>query len=151
MSSSPGQGLAFQQEADDQASGIRREPRREGLRQADYGAFPRMSLDAEKHMGLLLNESDKGLCLAASNNQPVGTLLRVMVRGLHGHISRDVVARVVWSKETSAGHFRLGLALLRESGPRMSRVRYQHGQRTRITGESFERYGSASEPRENES
>lgn len=109
----------------------RREPRREGLRQVDYGPFPRMSLDAGKRLGLLINESDAGLCMVATERKETGSLLRVLVRGLHGHTSRDVVARVVWCKETEAGCFHLGMELLRESQPQMVRVRYQGGARMR--------------------
>lgn len=109
----------------------RRELRREGLRQVDYAPFPRMSLDAGKRLGLLINESDAGLCMVSTKREEVGSLLRVMVRGLHGHTSRDVVARVVWCKETEAGRFHLGMELLRESQPLMVRVRYQGGTRMR--------------------
>jgi hypothetical protein len=111
--------------------GARRETRREGLRQVDYGPFPRMNLDTGKNLGLLINESDAGLCLVVSDPEDDGSLLRVMVRGLHGHTSRDVVARVVWCSETEEGRFKLGLELLRESKPSMLRVRYQNGQRVR--------------------
>ena len=109
----------------------RREPRREGLRQVDYSPFPRMSLDAGQTLGLLINESDAGFCLVANEPEEVGALLRVMVRGLHGHTSRDVVARVVWSEATDEGRCRMGLELLRESQPQMVRVRYESGTRVR--------------------
>lgn len=109
----------------------RRGPRRDGLRQVDYSPFPRVSLDSGNCRGLLLNESDTGLCLVVGEQEAIGTLLRVVVRGLHGHTSRDVVARVVWCSDTDQGRTRLGLELLRESRPQMLRVRYRDGQRTR--------------------
>lgn len=109
----------------------RKEPRREGLRQVDYSPFPRMSLDAGQTLGLLINESDAGLCLVTNEPEEVGALLRVMVRGLHGHTSRDVVARVVWSEATDEGRCRMGLELLRESQPQMVRVRYEGESRVR--------------------
>lgn len=109
----------------------RRGPRREGLRQVDYSPFPRMSLDAGQTLGLLINESDAGLCLVTNEPEEVGALLRVMVRGLHGHTSRDVVARVVWAEATDAGRCRMGLELLRESQPQMVRVRHESGTRVR--------------------
>ncbi|MBW2295963.1 MAG: twin-arginine translocase TatA/TatE family subunit, partial [Deltaproteobacteria bacterium] len=90
-------------------------PRREGLRQVDYSPFPRVSLDAGNNLGLLLNESDAGLCLVVAEKESVGSLLRVVVRGLHGRTSRDVVARVVWCSDAEQGRTRLGLELLRES------------------------------------
>lgn len=134
MNHSQNHGLAIDQESDIVASDPRREFRREELRQADYSAFPRMILDSQKRRCLMLNESEGGLCLVVAEDEAIGSLLRVMVRNLHGHVSRDVVARVVWSEETSAGRYRLGLALLRESRPRMSRIRFEDGKRTRITG-----------------
>jgi hypothetical protein len=106
-------------------------PRRDGLRQVDYSPFPRVSLDAGNNLGLLLNESDAGLCLVVAEKEPVGSLLRVVVRGLHGRTSRDVVARVVWCSDAEQGRTRLGLELLRESRPQMLRVRYRDGQRSR--------------------
>jgi putative nucleotidyltransferase with HDIG domain len=135
MNSFSSSSAAFALEGDEPQSGVRSQPRRNALRRVDYSAFPRMSLDADKRLGLMLNESDSGLCLAASSREEVGTLLRVMVRGLHGRVSRDVVARVVWSKETTVGRYRLGLALLRETRPQMMRVRYEALHRTRSTGE----------------
>lgn len=131
----PDAPLAGKVEGDKPHSGIRLQTRRDGLRQVDYSAFPRMSIDSDKQLGLMLNESNSGLCLITCTDERVGSLLRVMVRSLHGHVSRDVVARVVWSKEATAGRYRLGLALLRETQPRMVRVRYEADQRTRTTGE----------------
>jgi len=136
MSCLAGPSLAIDREDTEPApaSGTRREARRDGLRQADYSPFPRMSLDAETSLALVLNESDAGLCLVVARNEPIGSLLRIGVRGLHGLLSRDVVARVVWSEESAADRYRLGLALLREAKPRMSRVRYEDGLRARLTG-----------------
>jgi len=90
-----------------------------------------VSLDAGNNLGLLLNESDAGLCLVVAEKESVGSLLRVVVRGLHGRTSRDVVARVVWCSDAEQGRTRLGLELLRESRPQMLRVRYRDGERSR--------------------
>lgn len=90
-----------------------------------------MNLDAGERLGLLLNESDAGLCLVVAQREEIGSLVRVVVRGLDGHTSRDVVARVVWCDDSDSGRSRLGLELLRESSPQMLRVRYQDGRRVR--------------------
>jgi hypothetical protein len=90
-----------------------------------------MSLGAGGRLGLLLNESDAGLCLVVAEREEIGSLVRVVVRGLHGHTSRDVVARVVWCDDSDPGRSRLGLELLRESRPQMLRVRYEDGRRLR--------------------
>lgn len=109
---------------------VRREERREGLRQVDYGPFPRTSLVAGSRLGLLINESNSGLCLVSNQHEEVGTLLRVVIRGLHGHTSRDVVARVVWCRKKLADRCLIGLELIRESSPQMARVRHINGRRT---------------------
>ncbi|MCP4037108.1 MAG: PilZ domain-containing protein [bacterium] len=111
--------------------GERRGARREGLRQVNYSPFPRSSLDAGKRMGLLLNESDDGLCLVVPENTAVGSLLRVTVQGLHGHTLRDVITRVVWCSEADEAGYRVGLELLRESQRQMLRVRLDDGRRVR--------------------
>lgn len=131
MSSSPDPSFPFDCDHPEPSDGIRRGPRREGLRQVDFSRFPRMNLDAGERLGLLLNESDAGLCLVVAQREEIGSLVRVVVRGLDGHTSRDVVARVVWCDDSDSGRSRLGLELLRESSPQMLRVRYQDGRRVR--------------------
>ncbi len=131
MSSSPDPSFQFDCDHPEPSGGIRRGPRREGLRQVDFSPFPRMSLGAGERLGLLLNESDAGLCLVVAEREEIGSLVRVVVRGLHGHTSRDVVARVVWCDDSDPGRSRLGLELLRESRPQMLRVRYEDGRRLR--------------------
>ncbi len=110
---------------------IRREVRREGLRLLDYSEFPRMSAEGGTQLGLLVNESQSGLCFIANEAHEPGSLIRVSVRGLHGQDCRDVVARVVWCQETATGRCQLGLECLRDSKPRMIRVRHIEGRRVR--------------------
>jgi hypothetical protein len=131
MSSWPDRAIQFDFDPSQQSDEDRRGVRRDGLRQVDYSPFPRVSLDEGKTIGLMLNESDTGLGLVVGERESIGSLLRVVVRGLHGHTSRDVVARVVWCSETDQGRYRLGLELLRESRPQMVRVRHWNGERTR--------------------
>ncbi len=110
---------------------VRCEVRREGLRLLDYSEFPRVSAEGGAQLGLLVNESQSGLCFIANEAHEVGALLRVTLRGLHGQECRDAVARVVWCNETATGRFQLGLACVRESKPRMLRVRLEQGRRFR--------------------
>ncbi|MDP6981414.1 MAG: PilZ domain-containing protein [Myxococcota bacterium] len=110
---------------------VRREVRRERLRLLDYSEFPRVSAEGGAQLGLLVNESQSGLCFIANEAHEPGSLLRVSVRGLHGQDCRDVVARVVWCQETATGRCQLGLECLRDSKPRMVRVRHLEGRRFR--------------------
>lgn len=119
-------------EAPTPESGMRRDVRREGLRLLDYSEFPRVSAEGGTQLGLLVNESDSGLCFIANEAHTPGAMLRVAVRGLHGQECRDVVARVVWSRGTESGRFQLGLECLRDAQPRMLRVRHLEGRRARV-------------------
>ncbi len=110
---------------------VRSEIRREGLRLLDYSEFPRVSADGGTQLGLLVNESERGMCFVANEAHEPGGLLRISVRGLHGQDCRDVVARVVWCQETATGRCQLGLETVRDSKPRMARVRHIEGRRVR--------------------
>ena len=100
-----------------------RSARQEAMRQIDYSHFPRMSCDGGPQGGLSLNESETGLCIAIPQPQPIGTLLRVMVRGVDGRKVRDVVTRVVWCDRSKDGRYRVGVEMLREGRAKMMRVR----------------------------
>ena len=100
-----------------------RAERHESIRLIDYSPFPRARLDRGPRAGLSINESETGICIAASERIEQGELIRVLVRGIDGRPVRDVVARVVWCRPSDDGRYRVGLALLREGKPRMLRVR----------------------------
>ena len=100
-----------------------RSVRQEAMRQIDYAPFPRTNCDQGPQGGLSLNESETGLCVAISQPEAIGSLLRVMIRGVDGRQTRDVVTRVVWCNPSDDGRYRAGLALLRESRPQMMKVR----------------------------
>lgn len=100
-----------------------RSVRQEAMRQIDYAPFPRTNCKRGPQGGLSLNESETGLCIAISRPEPVGSLLRVMIRGVDGRKVRDVVTRVVWCDRSDDGRYRAGLALLREGRAQMMKVR----------------------------
>jgi hypothetical protein len=102
---------------------IQRHTRTESLRLIDYSPFPRVDVDQGPRMGLSLNESDSGLCVAVDNSVKVGSLLRILIRGVDGRPARDVVTRVVWCKTDKDGRMRAGLAFLREGRASMLKVR----------------------------
>ncbi len=130
MSSCLEQDPEFDSQATTAADGERAHPRRQALRLVEYSDFPRMDLDAGRQTGLALNESDSGICIAAKDKTEIGALLRITVRGIDGRPARDAVARVVWCRDADEGRFRMGLEMLRETRPRMMRVRHEAGRRS---------------------
>ncbi len=113
---------------------IQRSVRSESLRLIDYSPFPRMDLDRGTCKGMSLNESETGLCIALEDEVEVGSMLRVVIRGVDGEPTRDIVTRVVWCRENIHGRVRAGLAFLREGRARMLKVRRtEHRTQTVIT------------------
>jgi hypothetical protein len=117
------------------AESERADTRRHALRLVEYSNFPRMDLDAGLQTGLALNESDSGICIAVKDEEEIGALLRITVRGIDGLPVRDVVARVVWCRDADEGRYRVGLEMMRETKPRMMRVRHEQGRRRVSLGE----------------
>jgi len=100
----------------------RRERRIEALRIAEYGAFPRAAHDAAPVRAFTRDLSPSGMRLSVDEPQPAGTLLRVVLRDIDGRASRDVVARVVWSRPVRAVRHRgelrheMGLEIVADRG-----------------------------------
>ena len=106
-----------------------RKVRREAVvRLVEHATFPRTRRDAGWRRDYTLDLSPQGLCLRTEVAAPVGSLLRVLVRGVDGRPSLDGLARVVWSVQERPGAARVGLALLAvrrgrtERGVRLLRV-----------------------------
>ena len=105
----------------------RRQERRSIVRMVDYSPFPRAAADEQVRTGFAKDESVSGLCVAVDSAQMIGTLLRVVVRGVDGMPARDAIARVVWCSAHAEGGYHVGLELMRESSPRMLLVRRDSG------------------------
>jgi hypothetical protein len=110
--------------------------REDALRLVEYAPYPRVSLDQGPQVGLALNRSESGLCIAVNEPEELGTLLRLVVRGVDGRPVQDVLARVVWCRAADDGRHRLGIALLREQRPKPMRVRYGEDRRGAAVGAS---------------
>jgi len=107
----------------------RQHERRHILRMVDYSPFPRAAADEQVRTGFAKDESLTGLCIAVESAHGIGSLLRVVVRGVDGTPARDAIARVVWCRTKPEGDYHVGLELMRESSPRMLVVRPGPGRR----------------------
>jgi hypothetical protein len=82
----------------------------------DYHAFPRVRADQRQRTGFTRNVSAQGMCLGVEAAEPVGSLLRILIRSVDGRPTLDSIARVVWCETQADGRAWLGLQL--ESVPR---------------------------------
>ena len=89
----------------------RRERREEIVRLVEV--VPRSSSpDRRPGVGFTRNVSASGLCLEMDEAQPVGSLLRLTLRGLDDEPWHSGLARVVWCRADRAQRYCLGLKLL---------------------------------------
>ena len=82
------------------------------MRQVEFAPFPRVRRDERWNAGFTLDLSSQGACLRVKEAAPVGSLLRVIVRGVDGRPTTDSIARVVWSAQGRFGEVRMGLSML---------------------------------------
>lgn len=108
----------------DAPSSRRREVREDVVRDVEYCRFPRVCADQRPRIGFTRDVSSSGLCLRADVPEPVGSLLRVAVRGIDGAARREGIARVVWTKPTFDGGHWMGLALVEPGAAQAVRIRY---------------------------
>lgn len=100
----------------------RREERVPLVRHVEYTPFPRVALHQRGRLAFTRDVSASGLCLRVEAPEPVGSLLRVAVRGVDGRAARIAVARVVWTRPTIDDAHWMGLAIVEESARRALRV-----------------------------
>jgi len=82
------------------------------VRLVEFAPFPRVRRQERWHVGFTLDLSSQGACLRARDTAPIGSLLRVIVRGVDGRPTLDSIARVVWSANGRFGEVRMGLSML---------------------------------------
>ena len=90
------------------------ESREQVVRHVEYCRFPRRLGGLRLHVGFTCDVSHSGLRVRTSGNEPVGTLLRIVVRCVEGELEREVIARVVWTRPTGDGRCWMGLAVVAE-------------------------------------
>jgi len=91
---------------------LRREQREEIIRLVEYAPFPRVRADQRKRTACTRDLSLSGMCLGAEAAEPVGSLLRIIVRCLDGRPTQDSLARVAWCRPDGDGGVWLGLTVL---------------------------------------
>ncbi len=91
---------------------VRREPREDVVRIVEYSPFPRVSGDQRQRTGFTRDVSDSGMCLGVDAAEPVGSLLRAVVRDIDGRSTLDSLTRVEWCRRSCDGRWWLGLSLL---------------------------------------
>jgi hypothetical protein len=100
----------------------RREERVSLVRHVEYTPFPRVAAHQRGRLAFTRDVSASGLCLRADAAEPVGSLLRVAVRGVDGRTARVAVARVVWTRPTADGAHWVGLSIVEECARRAMRA-----------------------------
>jgi hypothetical protein len=101
----------------------RREARQIVVRQVVYCGFPRAAADQRPRLGLTRDVSSSGMCLRAETPEPVGALLRVIVRAVDGGTEHEAIARVAWTWPAEEGGHWMGLAMVEAKAARPLRVR----------------------------
>lgn len=99
------------------------------VRMVEFTPFPRVACDLERRVAFTRDESASGMCLGTDSPEPVGGLLRVIVRGVDGQPTLDCLARVMWCQRRPDGRYWMGLRLVDEARPRMLKVRHRRRQR----------------------
>src|SRR5512138_1557214 len=104
---------------------VRKSRRVATVRLVEFAPFPRVRRDERWQVGFTLDLSSQGACLRAKEAEPVGSLLRVIVRGVDGRPTLDSIARVVWCAHGQFGEVRMGLHLLasRQRRPKRAAAR----------------------------
>jgi hypothetical protein len=82
------------------------------VRLVEFAPFPRERRDERWGLGFTLDLSSQGACLRTKEAAPVGSLLRVIVRGVDGRPTLDSIARVVWHRSGRYGEVRMGISML---------------------------------------
>ena len=68
-----------------------------GVRHSAAGADQRL------RVGFTRDVSGSGLCLRTEQPEPIGALVRLMLRGVDGEPEPDALARVAWSYPSDGG------------------------------------------------
>ncbi len=84
------------------------------VRIVEYSRFPRMNSDTARRVAFTRDLSASGMCIAADEQEPTGSMLRVTLRGEDGTQCITVVDRVVWCRRADADRWWIGLESLTE-------------------------------------
>jgi hypothetical protein len=109
-------------------SPTRQERRVRRVRMVEYSAYPRVAPDQRTRLGSTCDLSASGMCLGVDRAETEGALLRVILRGVDGRPTYDMLTQVVWCRAQpgGGGRFRLGLRRVAEARRQLLRVRHLH-------------------------
>ena len=93
------------------------------VRLVEFAPFPRERRNERWGLGFTLDLSSQGACLRTKEAAAVGSLLRVVVRGVDGRPTLDSIARVVWHARGNLGEVRMGISMLASRIRRATRTR----------------------------
>lgn len=93
------------------------------VRLVEFAPFPRERRDEQWGVGFTLDLSSRGACLRTKEAAAVGSLLRVVVRGVDGRPTVDSIARVIWHARGNYGEVRMGISMLASRSRRPIRAR----------------------------
>ncbi len=102
----------------------RREQREPLVRRVEFCRFPRVCADQRQRVGFTRDISRSGLCLRTEQPEPVGSLLRLVVRGVDGEPQPAALARVAWTRRDEDGSHWMGLAQLASRADAPMRIQY---------------------------
>ena len=101
--------LAFDALTRSYQSPFRSERRRDEVCIVEYTPFPRVAASQPPRIGFTRDVSESGMCLGSDHPEAVGSLLRIVVRGVDGRPERPRVERVVWCQPARDGRHWIGL------------------------------------------
>ena len=109
--------LAFDAITRSYRSPFRSEPRRDEVRIVEYTPFPRVGASEGARIAFTRDVSQSGLCIGSDRPEPVGSLLRVVVRGTDGRPDPACIERVVWCQPAGDGRHWIGLERITSAEP----------------------------------
>jgi hypothetical protein len=101
---------------------VRKARRVATVRLVELAPFPREHRDERWAVGFTLDLSSQGACLRTKESAPVGSLLRVIVRGVDGRPTLDTIARVTWEARGRFGEIRMGVEFVATRSRRPRRI-----------------------------
>jgi len=101
--------LAFDAFTSAWRSPFRSEARRDAVHVLEYSRFPRVAADPGAHLAFTRDLSASGMCISSDQREPVGSLLRVVVRDEEGRPLPARIERVVWCRPAGDGRHWIGL------------------------------------------
>ena len=98
-------------------SPFRSEARRDETWIVEYTPFPRVDAGEGARIGFTRDVSASGMCIGSDCPEPVGSLLRVVLRRSDGRPEPPCIERVVWCQAAGDGRHWIGLERMTQALP----------------------------------